>query len=299
MTQHDTATSTPTVQPTAANGIAINGHQLREALSFLAPDNSFDQLDSDLVIELHGAGPDFPIAGLYAYHAECPEEGAILLEGVPEGWGPCSPAMLAAGVCCATAPRVDGTPGSGVSHYHPHRQAAVEPTNAQLFAFGCEYGFPVAMQTIHPAEGPVFWTYNSLKDENYPTAREALVAEFKKNPAPATQAAPHVERGPAPVAASRAVAANPESEDLLYIARQTGLRGFIHGVNATVTRELLTRFVAELPVSKDAQYLENFFITAQRISLEKSADPATALYQLKEAISMATAQLNRRAQEGC
>lgn len=41
------------------------------------------------------------------------------------GWLPCSPALLEAGVDCATAPRVYG--GQGVSHYH---QAAV-PANDQ------------------------------------------------------------------------------------------------------------------------------------------------------------------------
>ncbi|EPJ5561332.1 hypothetical protein L4P27_006078 [Pseudomonas aeruginosa] len=286
MTQSNPATTAPSAQA-ATSGIALNGHQLREALSFLAPDNTTDQLDGDLVIELHHAGPDYPIAGLYAYHSDCPEEGAILLEGIPEGWAPCSPEMLSAGVCCATAPRIAGAPGSGVSHYHPLPQNANEPTDGQLFAFGCDYGFPMAMQTIHPVEGPVFWTYDSLKGDNYPTAREAMVAEFMKN------------QSPAPVASSAAVAVKPESEDLLYIARQTGLRGFIHGVNATDTREMLARFVAELPVTKDAQRLEHFFATAQQITTDEATSPAAALSRLKDAISMTMAQRNGHVQEGC
>lgn len=63
-----------------APGIIISGHQLRNALEFLAPDNSPEQLSDDLVIELHAKDDDFPVAGLYAYHSECPEEGAILLD---------------------------------------------------------------------------------------------------------------------------------------------------------------------------------------------------------------------------
>ncbi|MFK8398120.1 hypothetical protein M2D07_006365 [Pseudomonas sp. BGr12] len=63
-----------------APGIIINGHQLRNALEFLAPGNSPEQLGEDLVIELHAKDDDFPIAGLYAYHSECPEEGAIFLD---------------------------------------------------------------------------------------------------------------------------------------------------------------------------------------------------------------------------
>lgn len=298
MTQSNPAPHAPSTQ-SATSGIALNGHQLREALTFLAPDNTNDQLDGDLVIELHHAGPDYPIAGLYAYHAECPEEGAILLDGIPEGWASCSPEMLAAGVCCATAPRIAGAPGSGVSHYHPLPHAAYEPTDAQLFAFGCEYGFPVAMQSIHPVVGPVFWTYDSLKDDNYPTAREAMVAEFKKNQAPATQAAPHDVHQQETVTSRPAEVSKPESEDLLYIARQTGLRGFIHGVNATDTREMLARFVAELPVTKDAQRLEHFFAAAQQITTDEATSPAAALCRLKDAISMTMAQRNGHVQEGC
>ncbi|MBD9675572.1 hypothetical protein IB274_02615 [Pseudomonas sp. PDM18] len=61
-------------------GVIINGHQLRNALEFLAPDNSAEQLGENLVIELHAKDDDFPVAGLYAYHSECPEEGAIFLD---------------------------------------------------------------------------------------------------------------------------------------------------------------------------------------------------------------------------
>lgn len=53
------------------------------------PDNTPEQFEQTLVIELHEQDEDFPVAGLYAYHDECPEEGAILLldhqEGVPAG----------------------------------------------------------------------------------------------------------------------------------------------------------------------------------------------------------------------
>ncbi|WP_240915626.1 hypothetical protein [Metapseudomonas otitidis] len=68
--------------------ILINGHQLREALSFLAPDNTEEQLDQEVVISTGGAechsGP-----GLYCWLDEYPEEGAIKLDGT-------SPAALSA-----------------------------------------------------------------------------------------------------------------------------------------------------------------------------------------------------------
>ena len=68
--------------------ILINGHQLREALAFLAPDNTEEQLDQEVVISTGGAechsGP-----GLYCWLDEYPEEGAIKLDGT-------SPAALSA-----------------------------------------------------------------------------------------------------------------------------------------------------------------------------------------------------------
>lgn len=78
------------------SGIAVTGFQLVEALSFMAPDSSREQLAGDLVIELHAKGSDFPEAGLYAYHLDCPEEGSVFLPGdevnviIPEAqydWG--------------------------------------------------------------------------------------------------------------------------------------------------------------------------------------------------------------------
>lgn len=62
------------------SSILINGHQLREALSFLAPDNTDEQLDQEVIISIGGteshSGP-----GLYCWAHEYPEEGAIKLDG--------------------------------------------------------------------------------------------------------------------------------------------------------------------------------------------------------------------------
>jgi len=46
--------------------------------------------------------------------------------------------------------------------------------------------------------------------------------------------------------------ANPidEAVDLLEVARSTGLRSYLHGVNATDARELLVRFVAALTAAQ-------------------------------------------------
>lgn len=56
------------------------------------------------------------IADFLARHAQAEQQEA------PQGWAPCSPDLLKSGVCCESAPRIAGRPGSGVSHYHPAPQ---------------------------------------------------------------------------------------------------------------------------------------------------------------------------------
>lgn len=66
-------------EPFQGPRLVMNGYQLQNALEFMAPDGTPDQLEQTLVIEPHEQDADFPETGLYAYHDECPEEGAILL----------------------------------------------------------------------------------------------------------------------------------------------------------------------------------------------------------------------------
>ena len=72
------------------NSIIINGHQLREAMEFLAPDNTDEQLGQEVVISLGGtefhSGP-----GLYCWAHEYPEEGAVKLDSEPSS--PSSPTL--------------------------------------------------------------------------------------------------------------------------------------------------------------------------------------------------------------
>lgn len=83
-------------EPIHIPSLVMNGYQLQNALEFLAPDDTPEQLEYTLVIEHHEKDLVFPEAGLYAYHDECPEEGAILLrdlevegpaDGGPEIYG--------------------------------------------------------------------------------------------------------------------------------------------------------------------------------------------------------------------
>lgn len=77
-----TAADAPAAPPAVVlvPGVVISGFQLREALALLAPDGTAEQLEQSVTIELLPPIGD-SAAGLYASHAEYPEEGAVLLEG--------------------------------------------------------------------------------------------------------------------------------------------------------------------------------------------------------------------------
>ncbi|EPA6883475.1 hypothetical protein ACQ477_005406 [Pseudomonas aeruginosa] len=62
------------------SSLLINGYQLRAALDFIAPDGTAEQLESEACIEWRQQDADFLEAGLYAWGAEYPEEGCVLLD---------------------------------------------------------------------------------------------------------------------------------------------------------------------------------------------------------------------------
>ncbi|HBN9568131.1 hypothetical protein ABZQ24_05445 [Pseudomonas aeruginosa] len=65
------------------SSLLINGYQLRDALEFIAPDGTAEQLESEARIEWRQQDADFLEAGLYAWCAEYPEEGCVLLDDEP------------------------------------------------------------------------------------------------------------------------------------------------------------------------------------------------------------------------
>ncbi|HDP3382744.1 hypothetical protein [Pseudomonas aeruginosa] len=65
------------------SSLLINGYQLRAALDFIAPDGTAEQLESEACIEWRQQDADFLEAGLYAFCAEYPEEGGVLLDEEP------------------------------------------------------------------------------------------------------------------------------------------------------------------------------------------------------------------------
>ncbi|MBA5058319.1 hypothetical protein H2N66_31090 [Pseudomonas aeruginosa] len=74
------------------SSLLINGYQLRAALYFIAPDGTAEQLESEACIEWRQQDADFLEAGLYAFCAEYPEEGGVLLDEEPTNSQP-SPAQ--------------------------------------------------------------------------------------------------------------------------------------------------------------------------------------------------------------
>ncbi len=74
------------------SSLLINGYQLRAALDFIAPDGTAEQLESEACIEWRQQDADFLEAGLYAFCAEYPEEGSVLLDEEPTNSQP-SPAQ--------------------------------------------------------------------------------------------------------------------------------------------------------------------------------------------------------------
>ncbi|WP_198346236.1 hypothetical protein [Pseudomonas aeruginosa] len=77
------------------SSLLINGYQLRAALDFIAPDGTAEQLKSEACIEWRQQDADFLEAGLYAFCAEYPEEGGVLLDEEPTNSQP-SPAQAEA-----------------------------------------------------------------------------------------------------------------------------------------------------------------------------------------------------------
>lgn len=78
------------------SSLLINGYQLRDALEFIAPDGTAEQLESEARIEWRQQDADFLEAGLYAWCAEYPEEGCVLLDEEPATAQP-SPAPTTSG----------------------------------------------------------------------------------------------------------------------------------------------------------------------------------------------------------
>ncbi|MBX6133556.1 hypothetical protein ISD41_26825 [Pseudomonas aeruginosa] len=105
------------------SSLLINGYQLRAALEFIAPDGTAKQLESEARIEWRQQDADFLEAGLYAWCAEYPEEGCVLLDDEPTTAQP-SPAPAEQAEAerpevVAWQYRVTAGPQTGWSLWHP------------------------------------------------------------------------------------------------------------------------------------------------------------------------------------
>ncbi len=98
------------------SSLLINGYQLRAALEFIAPDGTAKQLESEARIEWRQQDADFLEAGLYAWCAEYPEEGCVLLDEEPATAQPSQDAPYADGIADALE-RSDWTPKEALHWY--------------------------------------------------------------------------------------------------------------------------------------------------------------------------------------
>ncbi|MCF3954002.1 hypothetical protein N0517_05335 [Pseudomonas aeruginosa] len=104
------------------SSLLINGYQLRAALDFIAPDGTAEQLESEACIEWRQQDADFLEAGLYAFCAEYPEEGGVLLDEEPST---AQPSPLQSEQAEAERPEVVGYLGRRIGMSEPgfHRSA--------------------------------------------------------------------------------------------------------------------------------------------------------------------------------
>lgn len=63
----------------SAEKVTLSGNQLKDALEFLAPDNTKEQLDSEVTI-FWISTDDSSTCGYYAVETECEEEGSVFLD---------------------------------------------------------------------------------------------------------------------------------------------------------------------------------------------------------------------------
>ncbi|HFF2167293.1 TPA: hypothetical protein ACGBGU_003351 [Pseudomonas aeruginosa] len=118
------------------SSLLINGYQLRAALDFIAPDGTAEQLKSEACIEWRQQDADFLEAGLYAFCAEYPEEGGVLLDEEPTT---AQPSPLQSEQAEAERPEVvaylfvkpDGTLSMDAVRHKPSQPAVAVMTVAQ------------------------------------------------------------------------------------------------------------------------------------------------------------------------
>ncbi|ENC9762909.1 hypothetical protein ABLG14_002308 [Pseudomonas aeruginosa] len=118
------------------SSLLINGYQLRAALDFIAPDGTAEQLESEACIEWRQQDADFLEAGLYAFCAEYPEEGGVLLDEEPTT---AQPSPLQSEQAEAERPEVvaylfvkpDGTLSMDAVRHKPSQPAVAVMTVAQ------------------------------------------------------------------------------------------------------------------------------------------------------------------------
>ncbi|HCF0865040.1 TPA: hypothetical protein SMQ96_000882 [Pseudomonas aeruginosa] len=182
------------------SSLLINGYQLRAALDFIAPDGTAEQLESEACIEWRQQDADFLEAGLYAFCAEYPEEGGVLLDEEPTT---AQPSPLQSEQAEAERPEVVAyrTIGRHTKHQHPHYALNYYKQNAEDQAAhwrerGCEVSEDELMTVAQHERIVKAWIERwkayielSAKIAAQRDAAQARVAELEKELAMARDAA--------------------------------------------------------------------------------------------------------------
>ncbi|HCF0038557.1 hypothetical protein MU694_08345 [Pseudomonas aeruginosa] len=163
------------------SSLLINGYQLRAALDFIAPDGTAEQLESETCIEWRQQDADFLEAGLYAFCAEYPEEGGVLLDEEPTT---AQPSPLQSEQAEAERPEVvaylfvkpDGTLSMDAVRHKPSQPAVAVMTVAQYERIVGELRAEIAMLRSYEAE----WELLLNEHEQQRDVALARVAELER-----------------------------------------------------------------------------------------------------------------------
>ncbi|MCC0321287.1 hypothetical protein [Pseudomonas aeruginosa] len=148
------------------SSLLINGYQLRAALDFIAPDGTAEQLESEACIEWRQQDADFLEAGLYAFCAEYPEEGSVLLDEEPTT---AQPSPLQAEQAEAERPELWAVHAQGPDElYAAFSREDAEKHAAELNALPMPEGIAVGAVVV-PSPWPAVqhWQYLAEQEQDH------------------------------------------------------------------------------------------------------------------------------------
>lgn len=161
------------------SSLLINGYQLRAALDFIAPDGTAEQLESEACIEWRQQDADFLEAGLYAFCAEYPEEGSVLLDEEPTT---AQPSPLQAEQAEAERPELWAVHAQGTDElYAAFSREDAEKHAAELNALPMPEGIAVGAVVV-PSPWPAVqhWQYLAEQEQDHKNEIAGRLRQFER-----------------------------------------------------------------------------------------------------------------------